>query len=333
MQRQAMTKANNMKGNFMVKPKVPAKNAIEKAVLLCLADGEKLERKTLISKSIEQHGYPPEALKDRSCESLSTELKSLTGVVLNEMLSKNTLLSEENLYFAPLPSKAAKVQKATAKNNRRKKPMAGDEVKASQPMQKVYPDSPLGKILEDANKRFLGYASKKIIEPKDDKQRAVKQSYINSLKRLVTHAISEAGGEFFEELSMKLLLSCYGDSVIKNELTAGPEDNGIDGIITIKDAFGFEEKIYFQAKTKISQRKNVSIKVSRELLGVMTADKVTKGIVITNSSFVRETKTFAAKATHLALVDKNQLFDMMCEYAIGIKKQDGILRIDDDFFL
>lgn len=320
--------------------KVPAKIAVEKAVLSCLSNGEKLERKPLISKSIEQHGYPPEALKDRSCESLSTELKSLTGVVLNEMLSKNTLLSQENLYFAPQPSKVAptqntaKAQKPATKANKHKKPIAKAEVKATpQPTQKVYIDSPLGRILADANKRFLGYASKKIIEPKDDKQRAVKQSYINSLKRLVTHAISEAGGEFFEELSMKLLLSCYGDSVIKNELTAGPEDNGIDGIITIKDAFGFEEKIYFQAKTKISQRKNVSIKVSRELLGVMTADKVTKGIVITNSSFVRETKTFAAKATHLALVDKNQLFDMMCEYAIGIKKQDGILRIDDDFFL
>ncbi|HKL93825.1 MAG TPA: restriction endonuclease [Clostridia bacterium] len=330
----------------MLEQKIPSKSAIEKAVLLSLANSVKLERKPLISKSIEKHGFSPEIMKDRSCESLSTELKSLTGVVLNEMISKKMLLNEGNLYFAPEIANAVIEEnnnnvkgepKPPVKKKRRHKKVAekGDlknPAVENTVLQKVYPDTALGKILSDANKKFLDFKNKKIVEPKDEKQKAVKQSYIYSLKKLITVAINTAGGEFFEELSMKLLLACYGDSVVKNELTGGPEDNGIDGIITVKDDFGFEEKIYFQAKTKISERKNVSIKVARELLGVMTADKVSKGIVITNSSFVRDTKIFAAKVPHLALVDLNQLFDMMCKYSIGIKEQDGISRIDDELF-
>ena len=95
----------------MAEQKVPAKSAIEKAVLLSLQNGEKLERKPLISKSIEKHGFSKELLKDKSCESLSTELKSLTGVVINEMLAKGILINEVNLYFAP------PVEKEFAKTN------------------------------------------------------------------------------------------------------------------------------------------------------------------------------------------------------------------------
>ena len=34
--------------------------------------------------------------------------------------------------------------------------------------------------------------------------------------------INLAGGEFFERFCMSLIKACYGDKVIKDELTAGP---------------------------------------------------------------------------------------------------------------
>ena len=159
------------------------------------------------------------------------------------------------------------------------------------------------------------------------------EQYAASLKRAVIKAISEAGGEFFEELSMKILLALYGESVRSNELTAGPDDNGIDGKIVIRDPAGFEELVFFQSKTKLNERAYVSIKVAREFLGVMTAYGATKGILITNSRFHRETKAFAAKTRHLRLIDDSELFALMARSGAGIKTVDGLLHIDDGLFL
>lgn len=312
----------------MTEQKIPTKAEVEKAVLSSLDGNEPIERRALISKSIDKHGFSEEDLKDKSCESLSTVLKSLTGVVINEMLAQNKIATDGKLYFISKEQPTATIEAEKVKKRRRHKKKVIETSNS-----KVYPDTELGKILSEANKKFLEFKSKKIEQLKAETKKAIIQNYEASVKRNVVNAINIAGGEFFEELSMKILLQCYGDSVVKNELTAGPEDDGIDGILTIKDAFGFEEKVYFQSKTKLSERKNVSIKVARELLGVMTADKVTKGIIITNSNFLKNTKTFAAKAQHLALIDANRLFELMCKYSVGIKTVDGILRIDDDEFL
>ena len=72
--------------------------------------------------------------------------------------------------------------------------------------------------------------------------------------------ISLAGGEFFERFCMSLIKACYGDKVIKDELTAGPGDKGIDGIIIVCDEIGFKEKILIQAKTK---RKEASFRSAK----------------------------------------------------------------------
>jgi len=317
--------------------KPPSRAAVEKALLSALCNGAKLERKSLILKSIETYGYPKEALSDRSCESLLTKLKSLTGIVINDMLDKKTLSVENRLYFATKAETDEKTNNistpektAQKRRRRRKKP----QIQAAQDQRKVYPDTELGKVLSEADKKFLEFKKLKADASKAANLSDAEQKYMSHLKRQIILAINEAGGEFFEQLSMKLLLAIYGNSVVKNELTAGPDDNGIDGILTIRDAFGFEEKVYFQSKTKQSESKNVSIKVARELLGVMVADRVKKGILITNSTFVRDTKIFAAKATPpLELVDNTRLFELMCKHKIGVVEADGIVRIDDDFFI
>ena len=83
-----------------------------------------------------------------------------------------------------------------------------------------YPDSPLGKALEGADDKFQEYKAGKL----------TKDKYLAALRRALTRAISEAGrGSFSSSFPMKLLLAVYGDTVTRNELTAGPDDNGIDG--------------------------------------------------------------------------------------------------------
>lgn len=296
----------------------PTKQEIEEAVAGVCSEGP-LDRKVVIEKSLGRYGYTAEELRDRSCESLSTRLKSLTGVVINEMLAASRLTTVQDGRLAlPAPVEEKKTLTRTQKRRELRKRAAARAKEAPK-----YPDTPIGKLLAHADKRYNECRAKKITE----------EQYAASLKRAVIKAISEAGGEFFEELSMKILLALYGESVRSNELTAGPDDNGIDGKIVIRDPAGFEELIFFQSKTKLNERAYVSIKVAREFLGVMTAYGATKGILITNSRFHRETKAFAAKTRHLRLIDDSELFALMARSGAGIKTVDGLLHIDDGLFL
>lgn len=296
----------------------PTKQEIETAVR-SVFQGSSLDRKVVIERSQDCYGYTKEELKDRSCESLNTRLKSLTGVVINEMLAAKTLvLTDDGRLALPAPVEEKKALTRTQKRRELRKRAAARAKETPK-----YPDTPIGKLLAHADKRFAECREKKI---------SVEQ-YDGSLKRAVIQAISEAGGEFFEEFSMKILLALYGDSVRSNELTAGPDDNGIDGKIVIRDPAGFDELVFFQSKTKLNERAYVSIKVAREFLGVMTAYGASKGILITNSRFHRETKAFAAKTHNLRLIDAGELYAFMKRCQVGLKTVDGLLHVDDDLFL
>ena len=296
----------------------PTKQEIENAVK-SVFQGDALDRKIAIERSQNCYGYTKEELKDRSCESLNTRLKSLTGVVINEMLAAKSLtLTDDGRLALPAPAEEKKSLTRTQKRRELRKRAAARAMEAAK-----YPDTPIGKLLAHADKRYNECRAKKISE----------EQYEGSLKRAVIQAISEAGGEFFEEFSMKILLALYGDSVLSNELTAGPDDNGIDGKIVVRDPAGFDELIFFQSKTKLNERAYVSIKVAREFLGVMTAYGATKGILITNSRFHRETKVFAAKTHSLRLIDAGELYTFMKRCQVGLRTVDGFLHIDDDLFL
>ncbi len=297
----------------------PTKQEIETAIKTVLGTREALARKVLIERSLDCYGYTKEDLKDRSCESLNTRLKSFTGVIINEMLSNGNLTKDEDGKLkAVVPAEERKTLTRTQRRRELRK-RAATRVKETQ----KYPDTPVGKLLAQTDKRFEECKQKKISLSK----------YQSALKRAVIQIISESGGEFFEVFSMKILIALYGDFVISNELTAGPADNGIDGKLLIRDPAGFEELVFFQSKTKLNENAHVSIKVAREFLGVMTAFGASKGILITNSRFYRETKVFASKIKNLRLIDANELFETMMRVKVGLKLVDGILHIDDDLFL
>ena len=303
----------------MAKRDFPGKPEIEAAVKTVI-DKDGTERKLLIERSLVCYGYSDAELKDRSCESLSTRLKSLTGVVLNEMLAAGTLVTTEDGRLAP-PVPVQETRKGLTRTQRRRAQRKRAAERASKAPK--YPDTPLGNTLESADKKFQEYKAGRLSAEK----------YVAALRRALTLAISEAGGEFFEELSMKLLLAVYGGLVRRNELTAGPDDNGIDGKLYIEDPAGFKETVFFQSKTKLNERAYVSVKVVREFLGVMTAWGATKGILITNSHFHRETKSFAAKRSNLLLIDCAALLDLMFAHGVGVRATDGMWHADDDFFL
>ena len=65
----------------------------------------------------------------------------------------------------------------------------------------------------------------------------------------------------------------------------------------------------------------------------MTSENATKGLMISNSNYHKETEKFASKVKNLILIDQKKLIELMEKYQIGFVNEDGIIKIDEALFL
>ena len=65
----------------------------------------------------------------------------------------------------------------------------------------------------------------------------------------------------------------------------------------------------------------------------MTSENATKGLMISNSNYHKETEKFASKVKNLILIDQKRLIELMEKYQIGFVNEDGIIKIDEALFL
>lgn len=84
----------------------------------------------------------------------------------------------------------------------------------------------------------------------------------------------------------KIYYECIGYKVTKTKAGA---DGGIDLLLYMKDSV----VPYALVQCKSRTHRDVGVNYIRELLGVMTSEKVDKGILITNSGFTKEALEFA----------------------------------------
>ncbi|HHU43397.1 MAG: restriction endonuclease [Bacillota bacterium] len=352
-----------MKNN---KEQLPSRERMKKIILSTVKD-KTWSRRELISKVIKRCGFTPEQLKDTSTDSISTRLKSFAGTVINELVGEKALsLTQDNKIELPpkkklenkeilevfinkyltdeekkdrTPGGKRNTLNAVLGNILKKKKKEIDKaddvveyldkqlINNSTVYEKIikhsdYPETPLGNKLRFLNEKF-----------NECKRGALpKENYRKILNQSVLECLSLAGGEFFERLCLSLIKKGYGDRVVNDKLTAGPDDKGIDGIVYIKDEMGFDERVFIQAKTK-RKKGYIPLCEIREFLGVMIAEKATKGILISNSNYHKETIKFADKVDNLILINQKKLLELMQKHSIGIIQQNGLCKIDDKLFL
>ena len=98
----------------------------------------------------------------------------------------------------------------------------------------------------------------------------LKAKYLEELKISLLKCISVCGSEFFEQMCVELVCKIYQVSNEQGKVIGGVNDGGIDGIVTIVDAIGFEiENIYLQCKCRQDLKTNSSAKEVREFIGAM----------------------------------------------------------------
>lgn len=147
-------------------------------------------------------------------------------------------------------------------------------------------------------------------------------------------AININGGEFLEQFSVALLSKYFqscNSTLIKNTVTGGSNDGGLDGIIEIVDELGYFERIYIQ--TKARNKVLVTVKELREFYGALMVEKGTRGIFVTNSFYHPHAQEFISKADNLIGIDGNKLYDLALKCNYGLKTINNKLILDEQVFI
>jgi restriction system protein len=114
------------------------------------------------------------------------------------------------------------------------------------------------------------------------------------------------------ELLCKIYYESIGFRVIKTKAGA---DGGIDLLLYISNT----EKPFAIVQCKARTYRDIGVNYARELLGVMTSEKVGKGILITNSGFTKEAYDFANNH-QIELIDVSILSEMFASLDVDKKK-------------
>jgi restriction system protein len=93
-------------------------------------------------------------------------------------------------------------------------------------------------------------------------------------------------------------------------LTAAKSDGGRD-VIASNHSTGRKEELHIECKR---YRKPVGVELARQLLGVISSAKATKGVIVTTSTFTKGARDFSLENPRVELIHGRQLIVMMNEH-------------------
>ena len=180
------------------------------------------------------------------------------------------------------------------------------------------------------------------IESKNDNdqtsEESIEKNYQQIRKELAAELlqqIKENSAAFFEKLVVNLLVSMgYGGSwEDAGEVTGGPGDGGIDGIIN-QDKLGLDV-VGIQAKLRTTGN-NVGPSVINEFVGALRLKGLAKGVIITTASFSDNARASAEGSDNpkIVLIDGEELAQLMIDHNVGVSTVETyeIKRVDSDYF-
>lgn len=156
----------------------------------------------------------------------------------------------------------------------------------------------------------------------------------NELANELLQKIWDNSPSFFEKLVLELLLKMgyggfRGDSGFQTSLSG---DGGIDGIIN-QDVLGLNQ-IAIQAKRYAKDNIVYRPDIQR-FAGALDMANLKEGVFISTSTFSPNAKKYARDSNyHIALIDGEELANLMIEYDLGVSVETvyELKKIDSDFF-
>lgn len=276
-----------------------------------------------------------------------TRLRARVGTVINEMTDNGVITTVDGLYRAATPRLVA--LRAEQLEPRiiellRDGPMAKKDIRTAlvkhfgtDKTPSLKDDNTLYTLNGQVLKRLVRLGVLEICDGKyalsdNSASRVDDISAMLTLKAKFIVRIHSCGGEFFEHYIMTLLekyLAKFGKTVTSNRVLGGSDDGGIDGIITTVDPLGFKETIMVQAKNRIEQISETTV---RGFYGAVCAADGSRGIFATTSSFHASAGAFLDAIDNCVGVDGDKIFMMASECSYGLIKRQGCMEIDERVF-
>lgn len=370
-----------------VPAKMPEKNAVKPPEKVAVklpekkSDGkvQKSELRTLIVRTVEQKNgmlkkkdlfdacllrfnLTAAEKRDRSPESKWTNCRSVTGLVIAELVAENKIVIDSDgfchtpaqekekpedpetalkeMFVAKIPQYLTDGKKLTkreilllcVKDCPKAKPQSV-RCEGGKALSKLKED---GKISQD-KKTGAFYLEERF--PNTPLGKTLRAAYEGAdVKKCLIDALNLSGGPFFETFSVELLTKEFSSvgTVEKTEVTGGPDDGGVDGKIVYRDHLGFRETVLLQAKlrnvtksaTKYESGKQITLKEVREFYGAAIAAKGTRFVWITTTTFCKEAKSFIEKQSNFVGIDKKRLCELAIQHGLGIVENDGKIELD-----
>ena len=156
------------------------------------------------------------------------------------------------------------------------------------------------------------------------------QEINNELEDILLDEILKQSSDFFEELSVKLLIAMGYGKVENAVVTPRTGDYGIDGFV-LEDELGINT-IYIQAK-RYDNDNSVSRPDLQKFAGAMLGKNAKKGVFITTSYFAKTAIEYANNQ-NIILIDGKKLVKLMIKYNVGCYTESKyeIKKLDLDFF-
>ena len=167
------------------------------------------------------------------------------------------------------------------------------------------------------------------LTPQEKIEHAI-QEINNELEDNLLDEILKQSSDFFEELSVKLLLAMGYGKTENAVVTPKTGDYGIDGFV-LEDELGINT-IFIQAK-RYDRENSVSRPEIQKFAGAMLGKNAKKGVFITTSYFAKLAIDYANNQ-NIILINGQKLVQLMIKYNVGCYTENNysIKKLDLDFF-
>ena len=329
------------------------KKEISQFILDTLESGA-VHKEQLLDITLGKFGIDEVAKLDTSTDSKFTLYKGIIGSTLSEF-NKSKIVNITGVKNKQIVS-LAKV-KETKKEVKTKIETKEKNQKNKKEVVKV---NSKNKDLNSVIESFDGEISNTLDQMKDEQlkiQKEFNEKQKENILRFVCKTKAAHNSSISETIASHVICKLYGIDLNNASVQGGPDDGGIDAVVTVKDPTGFPAKrVAIQMKCYDRIDKGCTPTEIKTFLGAMTLLDFRKGFMITTGVFDKNAikKNFTNEkgtSVHVAkyheldfdfgnhermiiCIDGKTLVNYMVEYRLGVIVSDegNIVGIDRDYF-
>jgi len=328
------------------------KQDVNEFILKSLEKGS-INKNLLIENTLNELGVNETDRLDTSTESKYTLYKGIIGTVLAELTKSNKISisgSKNKQVVALVKVEKTKKEKVVKKEEKKNTKSIKKEVKVNSKIKKF----------KDVMESYDNQISNTLDEMKLEQIRIQKEfnerQKINILK-FICNSKEAHDSSISETIASHVICKLYGVDTINAVIQGGPNDGGIDAVVTVKDPLGFpSKKVAIQMKCYEKPDKGCTPNEITKFYGDMARLGFRKGFMITtgifderaiNKQFTDTQGTYVHVAKYhdlefdfgshermIICIDGKTLVEYMIEFKIGVLVSDegNIVGIDREYF-